>query len=402
MRGGALRRRACAIGPLLLLCAAAVASEERVTLVPERAPPWRASRFLASLRDGAHAPRALRITTQPEGAQLELAYLREGVELRRTSGSAPLVVELPSALRTGEADRIAIRVALAGHVPRDLALAANATPPTLEIALTREPARLLSVALLEIADRARLELRASRELVFRLARSDRGWQLVLSDALLDDAFASAVAELRGATIARAGVRALGSDVILELTRARADDERELRLSQRMLPVRATSLVAIDWIPADGGHGADASVAAALATLRRSDLAACAQRFERSLRSALGEDALAVALSERGELRERATVLAVERLAALDQRGSLELLDGSRVPLAPAAERARVLAQPERVRGLLLALRALAAAFPSADERTALRAWLAPERSLAEFANALERARADEAECRASP
>lgn len=401
MSGRALRQLARRVCAPLLICVAA-AGEERVELVPEHAPAWRATRLLTSLRDGAHAPRTLRIETQPEGAQLELSYLRDGIELKRVSGVAPLTVELPSALRTGGADRVAVRAAQAGYVARELSLIAGETPPAIEIALAREPARLLSIALLEIADRARLELRASREVAVRLARSERGWQLVLSDAQVNDSFQRAAAQLRGATVGSGSVHTAGSDVILELARERPQDERELRLSQHPLSMRETSIVALEWIPIDGSHAADAAIARALASLRRSDLAGCAERFERSLRRALGEDALGVALAERGGLRGRATALAIERLAALAPDGALELLDGARVPISSAEERARALAQPERVRGLLIALRVLTqeAALPT-SEALPLAGWLAPERSRAEFALALERAAADEAGCRAA-
>ncbi|HEU4431404.1 MAG TPA: hypothetical protein VFT98_21770 [Myxococcota bacterium] len=385
----------------LLLCAAATA-QERAELVPERAPPWRPTRFFQSLRDGAHAPRKIAITTRPQGARLELAYLRDGVELRRAHGSSPLEVRLPSALRSAAEDRVAIRAELADHVAREISLAASEIPATLEIELAREPAQLHSLALLEIADRARLELRASRELVFRLARSERGWRLALSDAAFDDSFVGRATELRGETIARAAVRATGSDVILELSPVRPDDGRELRLSQRVLPMRGASLIAIEWMPSDGGRAVDLAIGAALGSLRRSDLGECAQRFERSLRGALGEDALAVALSERGGLRGRALTLAIERLAALEPDGAVVLLDGARIPIALDAERARAFAQPERIRGLLIALRALTrGAHATAAEQATLGGWLAPEQSPAELAPALARAAADEAACRAS-
>jgi len=395
----ALRARVGALA--LLLSAAVAAGEERVELVPGRAPPWRASQFFASLRGGAQAPRTLRITTQPAGAQLELAYLRDGAELRRASGRSPLAVGLPSTLRTGEADRIAIRAELPDHVARELSLVASEAPVALEIALEREPARLLSIALLEVADRARLELRASHDVVFRLARSERGWQLVLSDASADDSLVEAAAALRGETIARASVRTIGRDVLLELSAARPGEERELRLSQRALPARETSLVAIEWIPADGSRAAELAMGAALDSLQRKDLGECALRFERSLRTALGEDSLAVALSEQGGLRGRAVSHAIERLAALEPDGAVALLDGARVPLAPDVERARVFAQPERVRGLLIALRALVRGVSEPDP-LALAAWLSPERPPAERARMLARAAADEAACRTGP
>jgi len=397
-------RRAAPIAPgVLLVCAAALAQEQRVELIPARAPPWRASRFFESLRDDAHAPRALLIETRPAGAQLELAYLRDGVELRRASGAAPLAVDLPSTLRTGDADRIAIRAALAGHVARELSLPAPSAPPKLEIALTREPARLLTLTLLELADHARLELRASRELVFRFARSERGWRLVLSDATASGSVAESAAELRGATISRATLRPAGADLMLEFAREGGADEREIRLSQRELPMRDETLLAIEWIPRDGGRAASASAARALARLARSDLSGCAQAFERSLRAALGAEQLARSLSQRGDFREEAGVLAIERLAALAPDGRLQLADGARIPLASAAERERVLAQPERVHGLLLALRALASGLaPSGTELRGLHAWLAPERPLGEFTQAIEQAAGAEADCRARP
>ncbi|HEY8122824.1 MAG TPA: hypothetical protein VII78_15990 [Myxococcota bacterium] len=383
-----------------LLSVAAIA-EERVALVPERPPPWRISRALAGLRDGARAARELRVETAPPGAQLELAYLRDGAQLALARGVAPLVALLPAAALTGDGDRVVVRAQLPGFAEREIDQAALRAESTLRIALTPLPAGLRAISLLELADRSRLTLRSDRPLGARLTPTEQGWRLVLADAAFDARIEAAVAGLRGNAIEGAALKPVASDVMLELTIR--EDGRELRLAQESEPVRGVGRLSLEWLPADGGAGALARVHRALARLGARSLDACAESFERTLCDALGSQALARALAPSGAFSDAYVVLALERLAALSPRGEIALRDGSRLRIDGSAARALAVARAPEVRGLLVALRELSAALaPAGASEAALQAWIAPESARDEFVAAYARAVQAEASCRALP
>ena len=313
-------------------------AEARVALVPERAPPWRVSRALESLRDGARTPREVRVETTPVRAELELAYLRDGAQLVRARGVAPLVAALPGVALTGESDRVVVRATLAGFAPLELVLGARQIERTLRIALTPQPRRLIALSLLELGDRARLELRSDRPIDARLASSERGWRLVLADVSLDDALALKLAEIRGHATPRLEARAAGADVIIELARA-PDEHRELRLTRRDEAVRAISRLALEWLPADRGESTLAHARRALAQLSAAHVGACGDSFERALIASLGSETLARALAPAGAFTDGFVALAIERLAALSPHGEVALRVGSRARVDDAIARA---------------------------------------------------------------
>jgi hypothetical protein len=230
--------RLCATLALALsVSSPAQASEPRVALAPVRPPAWRASSVLESLRGGARAPRELRIETSPRGARLELAYLRDGAQLARASGAAPIVAVLPGRALTGVSDRVIVRAELDGFVPHELSLMARDPAPSVRIELAPAPRRLIAASLLVLGERARLELISDRAIEARLAESPRGWRLVLADVAPNEEIAARLHALRGGAIAGASVRVAGGDWLIDLMRAR-EERRTPRLLRRAEPVRA--------------------------------------------------------------------------------------------------------------------------------------------------------------------
>jgi hypothetical protein len=386
---------------LALSCAVPCASaEERVALSPQRAPPWRASRVLASLRDGAREPRELRIETAPPGAQLELAYLRAGAQLAHARGAAPLVATLPSHALTAEGDRILVRAELAGYAPHELALDARELSGRVRVELAPLPPRLLAGSLLELGEHSRLELISDRALDARLVRTESGWRLVLADVAASDDLGARLEALRGEAVARVRVRVVGTDWIVELTQA-SGERRSPRLTRRDETVRSASHLALEWLPEGGEERALARARDALARLDAGDLGGCGAAFEDALAASLGRETLARSLAPSGAFTDAYVALALEALAAASPRAELALRDGSRVASSSLLARASVAARASEVRNLLVAIRALAESLaPPGDAQHTLHAWLAPERTPEDFTASYARAADAEAGCRA--
>lgn len=402
MHGFRIAHRAAWLFAALLGCAAAsLAGEARVELMPARGPAWRPARMLAALRDGAREPRAVRIETSPSGARLALAYVRDGIEIARAEGIAPLVALVPGPAQVGASDRVAVRGELEGFAPAEATLELAHLAPHVQLALAPLPRRLVGAALLELGARSRLVLTSDRPLDARLAATDRGTRLVLANVAVDEALAARLAALRGATIARAAVRRVGADLVLELTRA-PSEARAPRLTRRDETARAASHLALEWLPADRGEAALATAARALSDSAGAALAPCADAFERALRADLGAESLARALAPGDAFTDAYVALALERLAAASPERALALRDGTRIAPDGAVARATAHARAAEVRGVLGAVRAVAGALaPSGESERALHAWLAPERSPEDFAAALAQATRAEARCAAA-
>jgi hypothetical protein len=390
-----------AFAPFALIWVAALgsgAAEPRASLVPERAPAFRASRVFESLRSGSRAPRALRIEVIPGGAQLELAYLRDGVQLARVAGAAPLDVDVPGRALIGKSDRVVLRAELDGYAPAELTLDARELGWRVRVELARLPRSLLDVSLLELGRYARLELFADGALEARLAPTADGWRLVLAEVAFTPNAAAALASLAGGAIARAELRVVGVDSILEL--ATSEPREPPRLLRRDEALRPRGQLALEWLPEDASAAPTDDARRALASLTSEAFDPCGAAFERELTSALGQDTIARSLASKGTLSEALLIAALKRLAALAPDGALALRDGSRIFVdTPLGERAALLRASE-VRGALVALRTLTAALaPQGAAARSQRAWLAPERPQREFAAILARAAQAEARCR---
>jgi hypothetical protein len=221
----------------------------------------------------------------------------------------------------------------------------------------------------------------------------------LADAAPSVEVAERIAALRGAAIERAALRVVGRDCILELTRA-AGNPAPARLLRREEPVRAVSHLALEW---SRGEGRERSLAEARAALARAPAGACGAAFEDALVSELGSDALARALTPSGAFPDAYVALALDTVAARATDATLALRDGGQLRLDSPLARASAATRAAEVRGVLLAIRALAEALaPAGMAPSALHAWLAPEREPADFAARLARAADAEAHCEQRP
>jgi hypothetical protein len=370
------------------------ADETRVALAPEP-PRWHPARALSALRDGARGSRELRIETRPPDARLEIAYWRGGAQLARVSGAAPLVATLPGQALSEESDRVVVRAEREGYAPAEIALAARSVEAGVRLELARLPGALRGVALLELGPDSRLELLADRGLGVRLAATDTGWRLVLAGAAPSAEMGARIAALRGAVVERAALRSVGDDCIVELTRAPGSGVAP-RLSRREEPVREVSRLALEWSRAAERAP---SLAEARAALARLPSRACDAAFEDALVAELGSDALARSLAPSGAFPDGYVELALEAVAGRASDPALELRDGTLLRIDSPLARASAALRASEVRGVLVAIRALAETLaPAGSAAAALHAWLAPERDPKDFAARIARAVAAEARC----
>lgn len=378
---------------------AARAEETRVSLTPERAAAWRTASLLDALRDGAREPRELRIVTSPPGAQLELAYLRDGARLAHARGAAPLVATLPGRALVGAGDRVVVRAEHSGFASKAVAFGAHDAAPSLRIELSPLPATLLAVSLLELGNQSRFELRADRPLGARLATTSRGWRLVLAGVAANAEVGGQIEALHGRAFERARLHRAGGDWIVELTRA-PSETREPRLLRRDEPVRTVSRLALEWVGERAARGAPPEARAALDGATRGAFDACGAAFEEVLLATLGMEALARELAPRSAFTDAYVAAALERIAARSPSAELALRDGTHLRFDSPLARASAATRAAEVRGLLIAIRALAEelAPPGAAQRT-LHAWLAPERAREDFAVSLAQAGDAELRCR---
>gem|GEM_PF-2603960 len=380
------------------MLASATHAESRVDLAGVRAAPLRDRRVADSLSDAAREPRALRIDTQPSGVRVEIAYLRDGVELARGAGESPLIAQLPALARAGERDRLRVRADSAGFSSVVRTLAARSAEPVLHVELEPLPPRELRVSLLELGDVAELRIASDRALRVRLAGTPRGDRLVFTGAARESAFAAALEALHGAALASARARPLGADLALELERAPSHASHELRLTAHAATGGGHEIIA-RWIPPDRGAALRRAASRALEPLTAHEVTGCALAFERELRAAVGLDSIARALAGEQRFARELSALALQRVAELSPRGELGLVDGARLDPARALEREVALARVAEVNGALAAIRALANGLASAGaESRALHAWLAPDLPSEAFASALARAAAAERAC----
>ena len=388
----------CAALTLAAIAPSGRAEELRVALVPDRAPPWRASRLLDSLREGAREPRDLRIETLPSGAQLALGYLRDGAQIAHARGASPLVATLPGRALTGECDRVIVHAELPGYAPAELALDLRELEASLQVELAPLPRTLLAVSLLELGGRSRLELSSDRAIDVRLATTERGWRLGLVNLAASARFVARLEALRGAAIARTLVRVAGGDWIVELVRS-PDERRAPRLLRREESIRGAHHLALEWSQGGSAEHALDEARVALSRLAADPLGVCSQAFEDSLVSALGRDALARSVALSGAFTDPYVGVALEALAARSANGELTLRDDSRLRVDTPLARELAATRAAEVRGALVAIRALSHALapPGGAQRT-LHAWLAPELAPEEFAAILARAAAAEAHC----
>jgi hypothetical protein len=401
-----LRRRTIAAhcGALLALASwvAPIRAEPRVDLRPERPRGGFAQLIDAFRAASARAPRMVRVETSPPFAELELAYARNGVELRSARGRAPLEVVLPSLAESEAGDFAAIVARLPGWHTGERVLAIAAVGDVVRIELEPLPTEVVGAWLLDLAGRARLTLQSAQPLEVRLHATERGWRVVAANAVLAPAALAALRAARGRTLRSVEARALGDDLAIELdapvARAAAAELRATRETERVRPLH---LLQLQVVAADGGDVADAALRAAFAELERIDVSGCAAEFDRALREALAAEPLARALTRREVAAEVAG--AIRRVGELSPDARIQLSDGT--PLAPSQplEHERALAQPERVLGLLAALRALVAHLePEPERHGAFAALVAPELSHDALATALSAAELAERACASAP
>ncbi len=412
MRGTA-SLRALLVG-LLALPSATAAGEveperEIIELVPEQKAGAGAHSFLAPFRSLFRGPgywygeRTLQVDTTPQGATLDIFYIRANFQKRFEQGQSPATIVLPSRVETAHRDTVEIRVLLDGYREQIVQIPVRSSRSEILIDLAPLPNSLVAVAHTYLAGRSALAFLTDEALAFRLQKADDGIAVILTETAITPRADETIRGVSDSLIASLEALQLGEDLMVQVGFAdAARDEIEVRSLQGFDPIRGLHHFTLNLVPADQGAGGVRSARAALARIRVHHTQGCALAFDKALRSELDPADLARALAPKGAFTDPFLRAAMKRLGELSPDGVVFLTDGSSYRVAAPIELAAAGNQASEARGYLVLLRQFVAELePAPHRRETLRGLVAPEVGTARFAEILERAEARERSCLAN-
>ena len=399
---------------LLLLPSAAAAEElaperEIIELVPEQKASAGAHSFLAPLRSlfrGTgywYGERTIEVDTTPQGATLDIFYIRANFQKRFEQGESPATIVLPSRVETGHRDTVTIRALLDGYREQVVHIPVRSSQSELMIDLAPLPNSLVAVSHTYFAGRAALAFLTEEALTFRLQRANDGIAVILTETAITPRADETIHGVANSLIASLKARQLGEDLMVQVGLTDpARDEVEVRSLQGFDPIRGLHHFTLNLVPADQGVGGVRSARASLASIRAHHVQGCALVFDEALRSELDPADLARALAPKGAFTDPFLRAAMRRLGELSPDGVVTLADGSSYRVAAPIELAAAGNQASEAPGYLALLRQFVAELePEAHRQETLRGLVAPEVGTARFAGILEVAEARERSCLAN-
>ena len=400
---------------LFLVPGSAMADEEPrlereiIDLVPDERASAGANTFLAPFTSIFLGPgywygaRTLEVDTTPQGAMLDVFYVRGSFQKRFEQGESPARIILPTRIEAGPRDTVTIRALVDGYREREVSLRVRSREAKVMIDLTPLPNSLVAVSSVTLAGRGSLTFLTTEALAFRLQKSDEGLAVVLSETANVDKASASMKAVSNSLIESLRGRQLGEDlvVLVRLTDA-ARDTIEVRSVQSVDAVRGLHGYTLNFVPPDQGADAVRRARAGLARIRADQVLGCALDFDRSLREALDPADLARALAPRGAFTDPFLRAAMKRLGELSPKGVVSLVDGSSYRVAAPIELMAAMNQASEVRAYLSLLRQLVAELElEGYRRETLRGLIASETGPAHFYEVLDRAEASERRCNES-
>ncbi|MDH3212708.1 MAG: hypothetical protein OEM05_09510 [Myxococcales bacterium] len=397
---------------LLLLPSAAAgdapdSEREIIELVPDQKAGAGSHSFLAPfwslLRGGTghwYGQRTLEVDTTPQGATLDVFYVRANFQKRFEQGESPATIVLPSRVEAGPRDTVTIRALLDGYREREVRIRVRSRQSAVRIDLAPLPNALVAVSHVYLAERAALAFLTTEALAFRLQKSNDGIAVILTQTANTPEADETIQGVSDALIAALKAQQLGEDLMVNvgLTDA-ARGEVEVRSLQGFDPIRGLHSFTLNLVPADQGASGVRRARAALSRIGPRHVHGCALVFDESLRSQLEPADLARALAPKGAFTDPFLRAAMKRLGEVSPDGVVSLTDGSSYRVAAPIELAAAGNQAAEVRGYLALLRRFVAELgPELHRQEALRGLVAPEVGSARFAQVLDRAEARERRC----
>jgi len=382
---------------------------EIIDLVPDQRASAGITTFLAPFTSIFLGPgywygqRSLEVDTTPQGAFLDVFYVRGGFQKRFEQGESPARILLPTRIEAGPRDTVTIRALVDGYREREVSLRVRSRDAKVMIDLTPLPNSLVAVSSVALAGRGSLTFLTTEALAFRLQKSDEGLAVVLSETANIAKASEAMKAVSNSLIESLRGRQLGEDlvVVVRLTDA-ARDTIEIRSAQSVDAVRGLHGYTLNFVPPDQGAAAVRRARAGLARIRADQVLGCALDFDQSLREALDPADLARALAPRGAFTDPFLRAAMKRLGELSPKGVVSLIDGSSYLVAAPIELMAAMNQASEVRAYLSLLRQFVAELELEGHRRAtLRGLIASEIGPAHFDEVLDRAEASERRCNES-
>ena len=381
---------------------------EIVDLVPDDRASAGANTFLAPFTSIFLGPgywygkRSVEVDTTPQGAMLDIFYVRGNFQKRFEQGESPARILLPSRIEAGPRDTVTIRALLDGYREREVSIRVRSRDANVTLDMTPLPNSLMAVSSVTLAGRGSLIFLTKEALAFRIQKSTEGLAVVLSETANTAGSSEAMRAVSNSLIGSLRGRQLGEDLVVEVRFTDAGrDNIEVRSVQRVDAVRDLHSYTLNFIPSDQGAAAVRRARAGLARIEADQVLGCALEFDRSLREALDPADLARALVPKGAFTDPFLRAAMKRLGELSPKGVVSLTDGSSYRVAAPIELMAALNQASEVRAYLSLLRQFVAELELENHRReTLRGLIASEVGPAHFDEVLDRAEANESRCNA--
>lgn len=400
-RRRAAARRALALAPFVLALAAATAAVPTVDLVPDDRASWRPRNLFAWLRPGHNFDeRSILVETSPEGAMLDLFYVRSNFQKRYEQAEAPARVLLPSRVEAGPRDALVVRAFREGFRQKEVSVRIQSSEDHVVLELEPLPNTLLAASHVYLAGRASLAFLAKEALTVRVQDGDDGFSVILAETALAQDVEPALSGMESPLVRGVESLQLGEDLLVQVEMP--PQQRavyELRSRQMRDELRDLYVYSVELIPNDGGVASVRRAREALARITPSDTTGCTRAFDDALRQQLDAAALARALAPRGAFTDPYLRAAMKRLAEVSPGERIEMTDGSSFTGSPL-ELAAAMSQAAQARGYLALLRAFVRELEvPANRLDTLRGLVAPESGSAAFAESFTAAERREASCR---
>jgi len=403
-RGISSIRLAFAFFPILLpLAFAAPARAEHVELKPPEAAGWSPTAIFGFLHGPSYyGDRTLQIDTQPPGATLDLSYVRASFQKLYKQTTAPATVELPSRNEAGPRDSVTIRAFLPGYRLETVQVPVRSSQDKVLIEFSPLPNALAGVSHTYFAGRAGLALLLKQPATVRVQNAERGFTVVLGQTAELPAARAVLAGIKSPFVEHVDSTQLGEDLLVHVQLAPGFDKDKLALRslESEDSIRGLHRYTIDMSPRDQAAAGMERAREALGRIGTADVTGCAAVFDDVLRNRLDREALARALSPRGDFTDPYVRSALRRLGEVSPGGAIQVEGGARYRASVPLELSAAAGEAATAKGFLALLREWARLVESEPFRgEALRSLVAPEMDPQAFAEALAGAEGAERRCR---
>jgi hypothetical protein len=402
-RGSPSVRLATAGFAIVLQIASTSAHAEHVDLKPPDAAGWSPTAIFGFLHGPSYyGNRTLQVDTQPPGATLDLFYVRASFQKRYEQTTAPATVELPSRNEAGSRDSVTIRAFLPGYKLETVHVPVRSSQDKVLIELSPLPNALAGVAHTYFAGRAGLSLLMKQPATVRVQNAEGGFTVILGQTAEQPSARAVLDGIKSPFVEGVTSTQLGEDLLVQVQLAPGftKDKLALRSLESEDSIRGLHRYTIDMAPRDQTAAGVERAREALGRIGTADVSGCAAVFDDALRNRLDREALARALSPRGDFTDPYVRSALRRLGEVSPGGAIQVQGGARYRSAVPLELSAAASEAASAKGFLALLREWTRLVePEPFRAVALRSLVAPEMDPQAFAEALAAAEAAEHRCR---